>query len=142
MLIGIGGAGSAIAAAIAHERPAALRLFDLDAKRVEDLAQRIQQLDPAIDVEVGSPIVAGIDNLLNASPVGMLDDTRMPIAADRLPKSLTVFDAIVKPETTALLALAEACGCTVVRGREMMRGQIARMTDYFGIPSKAQSNDA
>jgi len=44
---------------------------------------------------------------------------------------MVVFDAIVKPEQTPLLQLAEACGCTVVRGREMMRGQIARMVDYF-----------
>jgi shikimate dehydrogenase len=42
-----------------------------------------------------------------------------------------VFDAIVKPEQTPLLQLADACGCMVVRGREMMRGQIARMVDYF-----------
>lgn len=133
MLIGIGGAGSAIAVAIAHEKPAMMRLFDLDTKRVEELAQRIRQLDPSIEVVIGKPITEGIDNLLNASPVGMLDDKRMPISAEALPKSLTVFDAIVKPETTSLLALAEACGCTTVRGREMMRGQISRMTDYFGI---------
>ncbi len=141
MLIGIGGAGSAIAAAIAHERPAAMRLFDLDTRRVEDLAQRISNLDPAIRVTVGPPITDGIDNLLNASPVGMLDDARMPIAAATLPRSLVVFDAIVKPETTSLLALAEACGCTVVRGREMMRGQIARMTDFFGIPPETAPQD-
>ena len=30
----------------------------------------------------------------------------------RLPRDLVVFDAIVKPERTPLLALAEACGCT------------------------------
>ncbi|MGL4635324.1 MAG: shikimate dehydrogenase family protein [Beijerinckiaceae bacterium] len=137
MLIGIGGAGSAIAAAIAHEVPKAMRLFDLDTTRVEDLAERIRMLDPSIDVTVGAPTTDGIDHLLNASPVGMLDDTRMPIAAQSLPPSMTVFDAIVKPETTSLLALAEASGCTVVRGREMMRGQIARMTDYFGIPPAA-----
>jgi shikimate dehydrogenase len=133
MLIGIGGAGSAIAVAIAHEKPASMRLFDLDTKRVEDLAERIRQVDSSIHVEVGTPTVDGMDHLLNASPVGMLEDKRMPISVDKLPKNLTVFDAIVKPETTSLLALAESCGCTVVRGREMMRGQISRMTDYFGI---------
>jgi len=63
--------------------------------------------------------------------VGMLDDTRMPIAASRLPRELVVFDAIVKPERTSLLSLAESCGCTTVFGREMMRGQISRMVDFF-----------
>jgi len=42
-----------------------------------------------------------------------------------------VFDAIVKPERTPLLALAENCGCRTVYGREMMRGQISRMADFF-----------
>jgi shikimate dehydrogenase len=45
----------------------------------------------------------------------------------------SVLDAIVMPETTPLLALAEACGCVTVRGREMMRGQIARIVDFFGV---------
>ena len=45
--------------------------------------------------------------------------------------SSIVFDAIVKPERTPLIALAEQFGCTTVYGREMMRGQIARMVDFF-----------
>ncbi len=61
----------------------------------------------------------------------MLDDARLPIAIEALPREMTVFDAIVKPETTPLLALAEHCGCTTVRGREMMHGQIGRMVDFF-----------
>jgi shikimate dehydrogenase len=42
-----------------------------------------------------------------------------------------VFDAIVKPEPTKLLALARERGCRTVFGREMMRGQISRMADFF-----------
>jgi shikimate dehydrogenase len=72
-----------------------------------------------------------MDVLLNASPVGMLGDPRRPIADDSLPDTLVVFDAIVKPEVTPLLALAQRCGCRIVQGREMMRGQIARMVDFF-----------
>ena len=44
---------------------------------------------------------------------------------------LVVFDAIVKPERTPLIDLAERNGCTTVYGREMMRGQIARIVDFF-----------
>jgi shikimate 5-dehydrogenase len=61
----------------------------------------------------------------------MLDDARLPIAVDAFPRELVVFDAIVKPETTPLLALAQSCGCATVRGREMMLGQIARIVDFF-----------
>jgi len=137
MLIGAGGAGSAIAVAIAHEGPEHMRLFDLDQARVSDLADKVRAVDGNITVESGDPAHDGFDILLNASPVGMLEDSRLPIAADRFSPRLTVFDAIVKPETTPLLALAESSGCTTVRGREMMRGQIARMTDFLGFRPQA-----
>ncbi len=130
-LIGAGGAGAAVGVAIATEHPRAMRLFDIDAPRVEALAAKVAQVDPAIAVAIGPPDVGDIEILLNVSPVGMLGDARTPLAADRLPPSLVVFDAVVKPDRTPLLALAEACGCTTVYGREMMRGQIARMTDFF-----------
>lgn len=130
-LIGAGGAGSAVGVAIAKERPLSMRLFDIDPTRLQALAAKIASVDPAIEVTLGAPRPKEVDILLNVSPVGMLDDPRLPIADDRLPGGLVVFDAIVKPERTPLLALAERCGCTIVQGREMMRGQIARMTDFF-----------
>lgn len=130
-LIGLGGAGAAIAAAVAAEHPALLRLFDLNDERSEQVAKRVRSISPATQVVVAAPSVQNVDVLMNASPVGMLSDARLPLAVSDLPASMVVFDAIVKPELTPLLQLAEACGCTVVRGREMMRGQIARMVDYF-----------
>lgn len=137
MLIGAGGAGSAIAVAIAHEKPRRMRLFDVDAKRADELAARVARIDADIAVEVGAAYVEGADYLLNASPVGMLDDARLPLDATHLPARLVVFDAIVKPEKTPLLALADASGCLAIYGREMMRGQISRMVDYFGFSAAA-----
>jgi shikimate dehydrogenase len=131
MLMGLGGAGTAIAAALAAERPALLRIFDLDAARCERSAAMLRAASPATEVVVGPPVVDGMDLLLNATPVGMLDDARLPIEVPRLPASLVVFDAIVMPERTPLLAFAESQGCRTVRGREMMRGQISRIVDFF-----------
>jgi shikimate dehydrogenase len=95
------------------------------------MAAIVRALSPGTAVTVGPPTVDDVDLLLNATPVGMLGDPRLPIEATRLPPSLVVFDAVVKPERTPLLALAEACGCRTVRGREMMRGQISRIVDFF-----------
>ncbi len=131
MLIGLGGAGSAICAAIAAEQPRAMRIFDLDAARGERMATAVRQISPETQVVVGTPTVQDMDVLFNASPVGMLGDPRLPIEVDSFPAELIVFDAIVKPEQTPLLALAESCGCPIVRGREMMRGQISKLVDYF-----------
>jgi shikimate dehydrogenase len=131
MLIGAGGAGSAIAVAVGFERPASLTIFDTDADRARSLVQRVAQASPGVRVVTGAPTVEGMDVLFNATPVGMLGDSRMPIDVAALPREMVVFDAIVKPEQTPLLDLAQRCGCTTVRGREMMRGQIARMVDFF-----------
>jgi shikimate dehydrogenase len=125
MLIGAGGAGSAIAAAVAGERPASLAVYDVDPARAGALAAKVGAR------HAQSVAVADVDVLMNATPVGMLDDPRLPIAATTLPRELVVFDAIVKPEITPLLALAKSCGCATVGGREMMLGQIARIVDFF-----------
>jgi shikimate dehydrogenase len=130
-LVGAGGAGSAVGVAIAGEHPRSLRVHDIDRSRALALADMVRRVDAAIAVSIGPPVVEEIDVLLNVSPAGMLGDARLPIAVDRLPPSLVVFDAVVKPDRTPLLALAEACRCTTVYGREMMRGQLARMTDFF-----------
>jgi len=131
MLLGAGGAGSAIGVAIAFEQPGSLRVFDVDAQRGAMLAASVARANPGVVVTAGTPTTDGVDILVNASPVGMLGDARLPMAIETLPRELVVFDAIVKPERTPLLALAERCGCTTVYGREMMRGQISRMVDFF-----------
>jgi shikimate dehydrogenase len=38
---------------------------------------------------------------------------------------------------TPLLQLAVQSGCSFIQGRQMMLGQISKMTDYFGIPATA-----
>lgn len=130
-LIGLGGAGSAICVALAYEKPKLLRLFDIHPQTTERMAKMVNSISPQTVVEVGLPHAEGIDILLNASPVGMLSDARLPLAVEQFKKELIVFDAIVMPENTPLITLAQTCGCEVVRGREMMLGQISKIVDYF-----------
>ena len=137
MLIGAGGAGAAIGVAMARERPRSIRIHDIDLQCATELANNIATVDSSIDVDVGAPVTTDIDILLNASPVGMLGDPRTPIDISAIDPRIIVFDAIVKPEPTRLLALAEARGCRRVFGRDMMRGQIARIVDFFTERSAA-----
>jgi shikimate dehydrogenase len=138
MLIGAGGAGRAIGVAIAHHGPRSITVYDIDEQRAVHLAQTIASIDPRINAGAGAPVVGNVDFLLNASPVGMLSDPRAPIEARQIPSEVVVFDAIVKPEITKLLAIAQQSGCRVIFGREMMRGQIAKIVDYFEQGGKAK----
>jgi shikimate dehydrogenase len=139
MLIGAGGAGRAIGVAIAHQRPNAIRIFDIDAQRAMDLVAIVTAIDPKIDASFAEPAVENIDILLNASPVGMLNDPRTPIEIAHMPSDLVVFDAIVKPEVTRLLSVARQSGCRTILGREMMRGQIKKIVDYFETKGRLKS---
>jgi len=131
MLVGAGGAGTAIAVALGFEKPASLTIFDVNEERARLAAAKVTLGNPQVSAHAGPPRIRDVDILLNASPAGMLDDARLPFPMEAIPRETIVFDAVVKPERTPLLALAERCGCTAVAGREMMRGQIARMVDFF-----------
>jgi shikimate dehydrogenase len=142
MLVGAGGAGRAIAVAVAHEGPRAMRIFDIDAARCMQLVADVSQLDPAIDVKFAVPTLEDIDILVNASPLGMLGNPGMPVEVGEIPAEIIVFDAIVKPEETALLKVARACGCRTVSGREMMLGQIRKVVDHFETQNGVPAPDA
>lgn len=131
MLIGLGGAGGAIAAALAAEQPRTLRIHDLDLQRCERVAQAIARLSPQTAVSIGAPVVEGMDILINATPVGMQGDPRLPLEAKSLPPQLAVLDVVTLPEKTPLLTLAESCGCSIVHGREMMQAQVPKIVDFF-----------
>jgi shikimate dehydrogenase len=131
MLIGAGGAGAAIGVAVAHEKQSWMRLFDLDPTRAQSLAAKIKALDRDIEVEVGAP---RYPRLRRPPQRFTCWDAWRRAHADfghGTARGLVVFDAIVKPERTPLLQIAEGSGCVVIYGREMMRGQIGKMVDFF-----------
>jgi len=131
MLIGAGGAGTAIGVAAAFEHPKSMRLCDPERPRAEALAEKIRRVDPAIEVTIGASTWRDMDIVLNASPVGMLDDPRMPLDIAEISPEVIVFDAIVKPEPTKFETLAAQRGCRVVYGTEMIRGQLELVIDFL-----------
>ena len=130
-LIGAGGAGTAIAVAVAQQGPRALRIHDIDTDRAQALAERVRRVNAAIEVSVGPASARDVDFLMNATPSGMLGDTALPLDPAGLAPSTVVFDAVVTPAVTPLLAHGDRVGCVTVYGREMMRGQIAKLVDFF-----------
>ena len=131
MLLGAGGAGRAIAVAVGCQGPSSIRIFDIDERRARALARIVREADPNVSADFGEARADDVDYVINASPVGMLNDPRSPIEVSRISSNVVVFDAIVKPELTPLLSIAQQSGCQIIYGREMMRGQIAKIVDYF-----------
>jgi shikimate dehydrogenase len=74
------------------------------------------------------------DLVVNATPLGMLPDTRSPLREEQLAKEMTVFDLVYTPPVTPLIEAARKKGCRTITGTEMFVQQ-AREQFYlfFGI---------
>ncbi len=135
LVVGTGGVGCAIAASLAGAGIAAISLFDVNNASSEALAQRLQDNYPHIEVRTGSPDPAGHDLVVNATPMGMNDGDPLPLDVSRLSPSTFVGEVVMKAETTAFLAAAQARGCQTQVGTDMLYEQIPAYLEYFGLPT-------
>lgn len=140
LVLGAGGAGTAIAFEVARQKPDILWLHDPDKHREETLAAGIRAAFPSLQLGFGKSSFDDLDILINASPVGMLDDDACPIYVTRLPRHLVVMDAIMDPDRTKMLRIAEESGCLAVYGREMLDAQIEAACDYMLSARQLQSS--
>ncbi|WP_051328796.1 shikimate dehydrogenase family protein [Geminicoccus roseus] len=131
LLTGAGGAGRAVAHAMADEKPALLRLYDVDQRRLEELAASVGQAHPGLAVETGAPDPDGFDVVVNCTPLGMRPSDPYPIEPSRIAPSSLVVDVILKPATSPLVEAAAARGCQVQRGMQMLEGQVEAICDFF-----------
>ena len=131
LVVGTGGAGSAVAAAIARRAPASLRLHDSDAGRVAHLCAALRDAFPGTEIAVGSPDPAGADIVINCTPLGMAGIPGLAIDPEGLSPGTVVADLVVEPEMTALLQAAAALGCIIHPGRRTLEGQIDQLCMFF-----------
>ncbi len=135
LVVGTGGVGCAIAASLAGAGIAAISLFDVNAAGCEALAQRLKDNYPRIDVHTGSSDPAGHDLVVNATPMGMNEGDPLPMDVSRLSPETFVGEVVMKAETTAFLAAAQARGCRTQVGTDMLYEQIPAYLEYFGLPT-------
>ena len=135
LVVGSGGVGSAIAASLAGAGVASLGLFDVHAASAEGLGKRLRQHYPALEVATGSNDPAGFDLVVNATPMGMNAGDAMPMDISRIAPGTFVGEVVMKTEMTAFLAAAQARGCRVQIGSDMLFEQIPAYLEFFGLPS-------
>ena len=140
LVIGAGGVGSAIVASLAAAGVSRLRLFDVNSAAVDALAGRIATHYPAITVESGQRDPAGMDLAVNATPLGMDEGDPLPMDMGRLDARTFVGEVVMRAETTAFVAAAQARGCRVQVGTDMLFEQIPAYLEFFGLPSTTAEN--
>ncbi|MDR1936353.1 MAG: shikimate dehydrogenase [Candidatus Accumulibacter sp.] len=132
-LMGIGGAGSAVASALAHAGVKRLVVQDIDPLRLDRAIGRIRAAYPELSVASGTIDDGPFDLAINATPVGMGDSGALPFDPSPLPASTLVVDVIIKPEITPLLVLAQKTGHPTQPGKHMHRGQAIAVAQFFGF---------
>ncbi|MFT4149772.1 MAG: shikimate dehydrogenase [Paracoccaceae bacterium] len=136
--VGAGGAGCSIAFCLAEEGAAELTIADIDPARAGALAVAVQAAFPGCKVRAGAADPAGMDIAVNATPVGMKADDPLPMQVDHLAPGTVVFDIIMEPAETRLLAEAKARGCVAEAGRQMMECQMQAMSDFLDVERKTR----
>jgi shikimate dehydrogenase len=130
LLVGAGGAGSAVALALIEAGVAALAVAEVDAERRDRLIASLAARKAGA-VTAGSGDPAGFDVVVNATPIGMAPADPLPVDAARLEAGATVADLITLPAVTPLLEAARRRGCRIVSGTDMFAVQAGTMADIL-----------
>ena len=146
VLLGAGGAGSAIAYALLRLGAGRLAIVDSDAARADDLARQLGALYGADRVEAGTDPAAalqGASGLVHATPTGMDKRPGLPLPASLLRPELWVSEIVYFPLETALVKAARRLGCATADGGHMAVGQAFGAFELFtGEPPDAVRMDA
>ena len=147
LLIGAGGGGSAVAFALASLGIAELLVYDIDPAHARDLVARLgthaRGMEARVAAQLDVQTMAGIDGVVNATPVGMASHPGSAIDPELLTPELWVSDIVYFPLETELLKTARARGCRVMNGSGMAVYQAVRSFELFsGIKADTRRFEA
>ena len=99
------------------------------------MAARLTKHHPQLDVRTGSNDPADHDLVVNATPMGMNEGDPLPMDITRIAPTTFVGEVVMRTEMTAFLGAAQARGCPVQVGSDMLFEQIPAYLEYFGYPT-------
>jgi shikimate dehydrogenase len=142
LLVGVGGAGVAIAASLADAGVGHLALVDASQQRARSVAARLAEHTGATLSAPASADPAGFDLAINATPLGLQTTDPLPFDVSRLEAHALVIDILMKPYATPLLKACAARGITAHPGFEMLAQQVPDYLNFFGLHDAARAVQA
>jgi len=134
VLLGGGGAGSAIAHSLCRMGAAALTIVDSDGVRAQALADELGRQYPTTHSRGSSDAaesLQGASGVVHATPTGMDKLPGLPIDAALLQPSMWLSEIVYFPLETALLRAARERGLRTVDGGTMAVGQAVGAFELF-----------
>lgn len=134
LLVGLGGAGTAIAQALVAHGCRSLDICDVDKKRTETVIGGLGRKVFAVTEPFGDRY----EILINATPLGMAPGDPSPFCTDLIARASWVADIVADPARTRLAGLAKAVGTRLVTGRQMVDQQIEPIGAWLLSPDIEQ----
>ncbi len=136
--VGAGGAGRAVAFAIAEAGAAELVIHNRTRERAEALAADVAAAHPACGTVAGDSDPGGFDVVVNTTSMGMHEGDPLPLPVDKLAARTDVAEIIMTPAITPLLAAAQARGCRISLGTSMLDEQYKLLKSLLRIGAAAR----
>jgi shikimate dehydrogenase len=133
LILGAGGAGRAVAFAMAREGAGEIAIHNRTASRAEKLVADIKAAVPKANVRIAAADARNIDLVVNCTSVGLHAGDAPPLDPTTMAAKTDLIDIIAVRETE-LMQAARAKGCKVVGGRPMVELQLDAQIAFIGMP--------
>lgn len=131
LLLGAGGAASAIAFALAEAGARRVTIANRTRAKAQVVVERVRRAFPQADVTVGDADPRDHDMVVNATSLGMRPEDPLPVDVGLLQPDVLVAEIIMKPELTPLLDQARQRRCPIHYGRHMLDRQVDLMARFM-----------
>ena len=138
-IAGAGGAGTALAFALAHSGARAITIHNRTKSKAVNLAADVGKTYPDCDVRVGTADGSGHDIVVNATSLGLEPDDPHSFNLQTADASALVAEVIMKPEMTPLLIAAQKRGHAIHFGTHMLNGQLEQMMKFLGVSTDSKT---
>ena len=135
LLIGAGGAGRAIAAALCEASINELFIANRNLPKAEDLVQLLSQkkgFDRATAVALSDCDGRNANMIINSTSLGLKEDDPLPLPLNNLKEDTVIADIIMIPTETKWLIAAKSAGLKVHYGRHMLDYQMELIGKFIG----------
>ncbi len=129
LLVGAGGAGTAIAHAVAGAGVSHLGIADIDAVRRDRLVGKLAAA--GIPVTAAAADAAGCEIVLNATPMGMRAGDPLPVPEAGIAAGKFCGDVITEPDPSPFIAAARRRGARTSTGADMFDDVRDLMVDFL-----------
>ena len=131
LVMGAGGAGSAVVISMLEQGAGEVAVFDLDETRTERIVGLMKEKvgDRVRVAKTNDP--TGFDVVSNATSMGMDDNDPIPLDPSKLTSDMFVGDVVAGHGETKIIKAAKAAGCQTADGDDMVVAVLDVMCDFL-----------